>query len=107
MKHCKKFTLMTLLWLAMSPAYAALVPTTQFTAEPERAQLSINIAQRQQVELELIELGVDPAEASERVSQMTDQQISSLQGKIAELPAGAAVSTIELLLIILLVILLL
>jgi hypothetical protein len=96
-----------LIWLALSPAYAAMVPTAQFSAEPERAQLKINIAQRQQVELELIEPGVGPAEAVERFSQMTDQQISSLQGKIAELPAGAAVSTIELLLIVLIVILLL
>lgn len=107
MKHYKKFILMALLWLAMLPAYAAMVPTVQFTAEPERAHLSINIAQRQQVELELIELGVDPAEAIERVSQMTDQQISSLQGELATLPAGAAVGTTELLLIIILVILLL
>lgn len=107
MKHCKKFTLMTLLWLGLSPAYAAMVPTAQFTAEPERARLIINIAERQQVEQQLIELGVDPQEAIERVSQMTDQQIASLQGKIAELPAGAAVGTIELLLIILIVILLL
>jgi hypothetical protein len=107
MQHCKKFTLMALLWLALSPAYAAMVPTAQFTAEPERANLSINIAQRQQVKLQLVELGVDPAEATERVRQMTDQQISSLQGKIAELPAGAAVGTIELLLIVLIVLLLL
>jgi len=107
MKYCKKLTLMALLWLAMSPAYAAMVPTAQFSAEPERAHLRIYIAQRQQVELELIELGVDPAEAIERVSQMTDQQISSLQGELATLPAGAAVGTIELLLIIILVLLLL
>jgi len=107
MKHFKKFILMALLWLAMLPAYAAMVPTVQFTAEPERAHLSINIAQRQQVETELIELGVDPAEAIERVNQMTDQQISSLQGELATLPAGAAVGTTELLLIIILVILLL
>jgi len=107
MKHYKKFILMALLWLAMLPAYAAMVPTVQFTAEPERAHLRINIAQRQQIEQQLIELGVEPAEASVRVAQMTDQQISSLQGEIANLPAGAAVSNIELLLIILIVILLL
>jgi TolA-binding protein len=107
MKHCKKFILMALLSLALSPAYAAMVPTAQFSAEPERARLSINIDQRQQIEQQLIELGVAPAEANARVSQMTDQQIASLQGKITELPAGAAVSTVELLLIILIVILLL
>ena len=107
MKHGKKFGLMALLCLVLSPAYAAMVPTVQFTAEPERAQLRIDMLQRQQVELELIELGVDPVEASERVSQMTDQQISSLQGKITELPAGAAVGTVELLLIVIILILLL
>jgi hypothetical protein len=84
-----------------------MVPTTQFSTAPEPAQLRNNFAQRQQVELQLIELGVDPDEAIERVSQMTDQQISSLQGQIADLPAGAAVSNIELLLIVLIVILLL
>lgn len=107
MKHCKKFTLMALLCLALSPAYAAMVPTVPFSAEPERAQLSNKFAQRQQIEQQLIELGVAPAEANARVSQMTDQQIASLQGKITELPAGAAVSTVELLLIVLIVILLL
>ena len=107
MKHCKKITLIALLWLALSPAYAAMVPTTQFTAEPERARLIINTAQRQQVEQQLIELGVGQEEAIERVSQMTDQQIASLQGKITELPAGAAVGTIELLLIVIIILLLL
>ena len=84
-----------------------MVPTAQFTAEPERAHLRISIAQRQQVELQLIELGVDPAEASGRVGQMTNQQISSLQGQIADLPAGAGTSATDLLLIVLIVILLL
>ena len=106
MSRFKKLVLMPLLWIALSPAYAAMVPTNHFTAEPERAQLSINIAQRQQIEQQLIELGVEPAEANARVGQMTDQQIASLQGKITELPAGGAVSTIELLLIVLIVILL-
>lgn len=55
----------------------------------------------------MIEHGLDPAEATRRVNQMTDQQISAVQGKISELPAGAGVSTTNLLLIIILVILLL
>ena len=106
MQRFKKIILMPLIWLALSPAYPAMVPTDQFTAEPERAQVSINIAQRQQIKQQLIELGVEPVEADARVRQMTDQQISSLKGEIANLPAGGAVGTIELLLIILIVILL-
>ena len=107
MQHFKKFILMTLLWLALSPAYATMIATPQFIAEPERAQLAGITAQRQQVEQQLIELGVDPAEAIERVRHMTDHQVTSLQGQMAALPAGAAVGTTELLLIILIVILLL
>ncbi len=107
MQHLKKFTLTTLLWLALSPAYAAMISTPQFTAEPERAQLNSTGVQRQQVKQQLIALGVDPTTATERVRHMTDQQISSLQGELATLPAGAGIGTTELLLIIILVILLL
>jgi hypothetical protein len=107
MPYLKKFTLTILLWLALSPAYAAMISTPQFAAEPERAQLNSISVLRQQVKQQLIELGVDPAAATERVRHMSDQQISSLQGELATLPAGAAVGTTELLLIIILVILLL
>ncbi len=98
---------MVLLWLAMSPAYAAMVTSLELTAEPERARMMSSIAQRQHVEQQLIELGVEPAAAVDRVNQMTDQQIASLQGQISELPAGAGISTTDLLLIIILLILLL
>lgn len=107
MLYLKKFTLTILLWLALSPAYAAMISTPQFVAEPERAQLNSISVLRQQVRQQLIELGVDPAAATERVRHMTDQQISSLQGELTTLPAGAAVGTIELLLIIIIVLLLL
>lgn len=107
MKYPVKLILMAVLWISTSTAFAAMVATPQLIAEPERAHLVRNIAERQHVEQQLIELGVDPIEASERVKQMTDQQISSLQGQIAELPAGAGVSTTNLLLIIIVLILLL
>ncbi len=106
MKYLKKFTLITVMWLSTSTAFAAMVTTPELTAEPERAQLVRNLAERQHVRQQLIELGVEPADAIKRVNQMTDQQISSLQGQIAELPAGAGVSTTNLLLIIIVLILL-
>jgi TolA-binding protein len=107
MKYPLKIILMAVLWLSTSTAFAAMVSTPHLIAEPERAQLVRNIAERQHVEQQLIELGVDPIDASDRVKQMTDQQISSLQGKITELPAGAGVSTTNLLLIVIVLILLL
>ena len=107
MKYPVKIILMAVLWLSTSTAFAAMVSTPHLIAEPERAQLVRNTTERQQVQQQLVELGVDPIEASERVKQMTDQQISSLQGQIAELPAGAGVSTTNLLLIVIVLILLL
>ena len=107
MKYPVKFILMAVLWISTSTAFAAMVATPQLIAEPERAQLVRNLAERQHVEQQLIELGVDPIEASERVKQMTDQQISSLQGQLTELPAGAGISTTNLLLIVIVLILLL
>lgn len=98
---------MTLLWLSISSAFAAMVPTAQLTAEPEPARLAQNFDQREHVKQQLIELGVDPTEAAKRVIQMTDRQISEMQGKIAGLPAGAGVSTTNLLLIVVILILLL
>lgn len=105
MKYFRKLGLMALLCLSIAPAYAAMAPTAQSSVEPERALIASNLAQRNHVRQQLIELGVDAAEATERVSRMTDQQVSALQGKITELPAGAGVSTTNLLLIIILVIL--
>ncbi len=107
MKCPMKIILMAVLWLSASTAFAAMVSTPQLIAEPERAQLVRNIVERQHVEQQLIELGVDPIDARDRVKQMTDLQISSLQEQIAELPAGAGVSTTNLLLIIIVLILLL
>lgn len=105
MNYTGKLVLVAVLWLSAPVAFAAMVATPQFSAEPERARLVANIAKRDHVEQQLIKLGVNPADAIERVNQMTDQQISGLQGQISEIPAGAGVSTTNLLLIIILVIL--
>lgn len=105
MMYIRKFCIVALLWFSVSTAYAAMVPTAQLAAEAEPAQVAENLDNRNHVKQQLIELGVDPVDATERVNQMTDQQIAALQGEIAKLPAGAGVSTTNLLLIIILLIL--
>ncbi|MCP4187858.1 MAG: PA2779 family protein [Gammaproteobacteria bacterium] len=107
MKFAKNLGLMSLLWLAMAPAYAAMVTTHEIAAESTPATMMNGNAQRQHVQQQLIELGVEPAIAVDRVNQMSGQQIASLQGQISKLPAGAGVSTTDLLLIIILLVLLL
>ena len=63
MKYPVKIILMAVLWLSTSTAFAAMVSTPHLIAESERAQLVRNMAERQQVEQQLIELGVDPVDA--------------------------------------------
>ena len=105
MRNLKKLGLIVALWLMMLPAHAAMVPTPEVLVAPDRAQL-ISKLQSQEVQQQLIKMGVDPAAALQRADQMTEQELTALQGKIDELPAGAGIGTIDLLLIIILLLLL-
>ena len=104
MNHLKKLGLVTVLWLMMLPAYAAMVTTPELLVTPDQTQL-INSLQSQDVQQQLIEMGVDPVAALNRVNQMTGAEIAALQGKINQLPAGAGISTVNLLLIIIIILL--
>jgi hypothetical protein len=106
MNYLKKLGLVTTLWLMMLPAHAAMVGTAELlTTTPDRSEL-VNALQNQEIQQQLIKRGVDPDAAIARVNQMTEAELASLQGKIDQLPAGAGLSTVELLLIILLIVLL-
>jgi uncharacterized protein YpuA (DUF1002 family) len=105
MNCLKKLGLVAALWLMMLPAYAAMVTTPELLVTPGQSQL-ISSLQSQEIQQQLIEMGVDPVAAMKRVKQMTEAEIASLQGKINQLPAGAGIGTLELLLIIIILILL-
>jgi len=106
MNYLKKLGLVITLWLMMLPAHAAMVGTAELlTPTPSRTEL-VNALQNQEIQQQLIRHGVDPDAAMNRVNLMTEAELASLQGKINQLPAGAGLSTVELLLIILLIILL-
>ena len=107
MKLCYRYCSIVLLSLVLSPAWAALTPTQQFAAEPERAQLQVRSEARAQLTRKMVELGVARDSAIERVGQLTDPEVLALQDRIDELPAGAGVSTTNLLLIVIILILLL
>jgi len=106
MNYLKKLGLVTTLWLMMLPAHGAMVGTAELlTTTPDRTEL-VNALQNQEIQQQLIRHGVDPDAAMKRVDQMTEAELASLQGKINQLPAGAGLGTVELLLIILLIVLL-
>jgi len=90
----------------MSPAHAAMTTTTDALGKIDRTQL-ITTLEREDVQQQLTEMGVDPDEAIARVGQMTDEEVVALNQKVAELPAGAGhLSTVQVLLIILLIVIL-
>ena len=97
--------LLAMLLIPMAPLQAGMVGTHELLREGERAQL-IDRLQREDVQQELVRLGVDPAAAHKRVDQMTDEEVAQLTGQITELPAGGSLSAIQLLLIIVIIILL-
>lgn len=68
-------------------AQAALIGTG------EAVQLS---AERAAVARELQALGIEPAIAKERVAALSDDEVRSLAGRIAAMPAGADVAGILL-----------
>jgi len=107
MKLFRKLMLTASLLLAFVPAQADIIATGEFHRAPIQSATPDSAALRQQVLRQLIDNGVDAELAGGRVAAMTDAQLVALDGKMAELPADAGISTIYLLLIIIILVLLL
>jgi hypothetical protein len=94
---------------ALSSAYGEVVNTENAIRLSDRAATidRINSAlARQQVSQQLVALGVDPADAQQRVAALSDSELQLLDRKLANLPAGAS-GGLEVLGIVLLVLLVL
>lgn len=71
---------------------AAMIATEDAVNTEHRAEYISEIngwLTREQVQDQLIDLGVDPDSATVRVASMTDQEFRTLHEKIENLPAGA------------------
>lgn len=71
---------------------AAMVGTQSAVSTEQRAEYISDIKGwlgQDGVQQQLVELGVDPANASERVAVMTTEELQTLHQQIEELPAGA------------------
>ena len=107
MKQIKRFLVVSMLCLLTLPAHAAMVSSPELLAAAPASQSADFSAQQQHVLQQLIDHGVDRATAIERVQKLDPHQLAELQVQIEDLPAGAGVSTTDLLLIIILLVLLL
>jgi hypothetical protein len=80
--------------LVTSPLHASMVGTGELLAteqtQTERAQL-LQTLTREDMRRQMEHMGVNPEVAKERVSRMTDDEVASLNDRLAQLPAGAGV----------------
>jgi hypothetical protein len=75
-------------------ASAGVVGTRAVMMQAERAETLARVQavlDRDAVQAQLVAKGVDPAAAIERVAALTDEELRQLDGRLAELPAGAGV----------------
>lgn len=84
-------------------ANAAMVGTESAMAMEERAEHVAEIKDwltQEHVKDKLTELGVDPADASERVAAMTAGELQTLHDRIDELPAGGIAEVVGIVFIV-------
>lgn len=81
-----------LLGLGLAPAAHAAVVSTQTALAMEQREGRLERLQsqvsRQDVQREMLALGVDPAEVQGRLAALTDEELQTLEGRLATLPAG-------------------
>lgn len=78
----------------VAPAHATVIGTQTVMAESARADTVARVhaaLDREAVQAQLVSLGVDPADAKARVAALSDAELQRLDGRLAELPAGAGV----------------
>lgn len=84
-------------------ANAAMVGTESAVAMEKRAEHVAEIKDwltQETVKDKLTELGVDPANASERVAAMTAEELQTLHTRINELPAGGIAEVVGIVFIV-------
>jgi uncharacterized protein DUF6627 len=92
--------------LSALPARAEMIGTEQLlapSADAQRARVEAFL-ERDDVQRQLEANGVSPADAAGRVASLTPAELQVLSSHMDTLPAGGDVSTLELLLIILIIV---
>jgi len=81
-------------WTPFQMAQAGMIGTEQV------ASTALSLLSRAEVASQLQALGIDPAQAKDRVQAMSDQEIATLANRLASLPAGADSGAVLLIIVI-------
>ncbi len=100
-------SLLAMFFAQLAPLHAAMITNSdlvqQAQSRVEREQLLVML-DRSDVRQQLTEMGVEPETAKMRVSNMTDAEVAQLNQNLAQLPAGAGVLELAVLIFIVLLI---
>jgi hypothetical protein len=89
-----------------STAYAGVIGTEHYLGALEREQALDRIdavLAREEVRERLEQLGVDPAQAFERVAALSDAELAALEQNLEQLPAGGILGVIGVVFVVLLI----
>ncbi len=96
-------SLLAMFFAQLTPLQAAMVTNSDLVQQAQnqvdREQLLVML-DRSEVRQQLAELGVEPEAAKTRVANMTDAEVAQLNQNLAQLPAGAGVVGLIVLLFI-------
>jgi hypothetical protein len=81
-----------MVWTPFQMAQAGMIGTEQVVSTAQQADRTtvLNMLNRSDVASQLQALGIDPAQAKDRVQAMGDQDIAALASRLDSVPAGAS-----------------
>ncbi len=102
--------LLTLAMLNMYslPAYSGVVTTEQLMLQQLESmdrEALVSLLDRSEVQQQLVDRGVDPEYAKQRIAALSDAQIEQIKSEIDELPAGSGAVGILIAVLLVLIIL--
>src|SRR6266478_452190 len=91
-----------MVWTPFQMAHAGMIGTEQVASTAHHGDRTtvLNMLGRAEVASQLQALGMDPAQAKDRVQAMSDQEIAALANRLESLPAGADGGAVLLIIII-------
>ena len=91
-----------MIWTPFQMAQAGMIGTEQVASTAQQGDRTtvLDLLSRSDVASQLQVLGIDPAQAKDRVQAMSDQEIAALASRLDSMPAGSSDAGVVLVIIL-------
>ena len=89
-----------------SVSHAGMISTGTLVASSQDSAATARVTaflEREAVQRQMLDLGVDPAEVQDRLDALTPEELSDLEGQLQNLPAGGVFEVIGIVFVVLLI----